>query len=427
MVSISRRHLLVVGGASAALVTAGSGPATAGVRRPAEPGPSSVIEWNQTLLRIVRTAGAQPATVHSTRSFAIMHAAMHDAVVSTTGDGGAYLFRVNPEPGADPQAAAVQAAHDVLVALYPGFAADLDRQLAADLAESTNPAARAAGRRIGALSATLMLAVRAGDGSATPPPALPAGTGPGRYRPTPPGFGPAVFTHWPAVAPFVLDRADRFRPPPYPALDSRTYAQALIEVGRVGRDTSPTRTADQSVQARFWAAPIWNYWNEIAQSSVAAHRTGLRRAARLFAELNLTFADAVIAFYDAKYHHLIWRPVTAIRLADTDGNPATTADPTWNPLASTPNDPAYPGAHSVVSQAGAAVLSRYFGAADRISVGSEALPGTVRQFRTYQSVADEAGLSRIPAGVHTRLDHEAGRRLGQDVAGFVQVRLTGAP
>src|SRR5262249_37415482 len=136
---------------------------------------------------------------------------------------------------------------------------------------------------------------------------------------------------------------------------------ATNEVQRLGRDSSTERTDDQTVQARFWAAPIWNYWNEITQTTVQARHASLITAARVFARLNLAFADAVIAFYDAKYHYRIWRPITAIRLADTDGNPATQADPNWSSLANTPADPTYPGAHSVIAQTGASVLRDEFG------------------------------------------------------------------
>jgi hypothetical protein len=228
-----------------------------------------------------------------------------------------------------------------------------------------------------------------------------------------------VFTHWPAVTPFVLGRADRFRPAPYPALGTVRYARATNEVKALGRDTSSTRDADQTVQARFWAAPIWNYWNEIAQSVVLDRHAPLATAAHVFARLNLAFADAVIAFYEAKYHYRIWRPITAIRLADQDTNPATRGDVSWNSLASTPADPAYPGAHSVIARAGATILADAFGPVHRLTVTSEALPGTQRQFTRFADAAEEAGLSRIPAGVHTRLDHESGRRLGADVARFV--------
>jgi hypothetical protein len=436
MTTISRRNLLLAGGGAAAflatsgaatLLSTGAWPPAASAHR--RPGPDAliIVEWNHTLLRIVRTAGAQPATIHPTRSFAIMHAAVYDAVVAATGDGRPYLFDVNAPRNASPLAAAAQAAHDILTALYPAMTADLDRQLAADLAGVANGAARTAGARTGMLTAKLILAARSGDGSAATPPALTPGTEPGQYRPTPPAFAPAVFTHWPAVVPFVLDRADQFRPANYPALTSDAYARAINEVKRLGQDTSTSRTVDQTTQARFWAAPIWNYWNEIAQSAVTAHHGDLVTAARLFADLNLAFADAVIAFYDAKYHYRIWRPVTAIRLADTDANPATTADPGWNPLANTPADPAYPGAHSVISQAGAGILTRFYGPTTRVTVTSEVLPGVTRAFTRFQDIANEAGTSRIYAGVHTRLDHDAGLRLGRDIARFTLADTTSSP
>jgi hypothetical protein len=424
---LTRRGLLIASGGAVAGAGLGLGLAPGLARADADddigraPGgaDTSVVEWNRTLLRIVRTPGAQPATVHATRSFAIMHAAIYDAVVSALGLGRPYVFRVAAAPGASAPAAAVQAARDALAALYPSMVDSLDAQLAADLAALPDNRARAAGVRIGAAVAKLVLGLRSGDGSAAVPPALAPGTAPGQYRPTPPGFGAPVFTHWPAVTPWVLERADQFRSRPYPALSSVDYASALKEVTSFGQDTSTARSADQTVQARFWAAPIWNYWNEIAQQAATAHRADLFTAARSFADLALTFADCVIAFYDSKYDFRIWRPVTAIRLADTDDNPATTADPTWNSLATTPNDPSYPGAHSVISQAGAIVLARHFGPRNRIGVTSEVLPGISRTFEEFQSIADEAGLSRIVAGVHTRLDHTAGQQTGTDVARFV--------
>lgn len=411
---LTRRTVLLTSGAAAAALAAGAVPATAGAATGA--GADVVLAWNRTLLRIVRTPGAQPATVHPTRAFAILHAAIHDAVVSTTGAGRPYLFTVVSEPAAAPVAAAAQAGHDVLTALYPAHTAEFDAQVAAELATVPRPA-RAAGVRAGQHTARLLLALRAADGSAATPPVLAPGTEPGRYRPTPPAFAPAAFTHWPAVTPFVLRNAAQFRPAPYPALTGPRYAAALGEVRLLGQDTSTARTADQTVQARFWAAPIWNYWNEIAQAA-AAH-AGLVVAARTFARLNLAFADAVIAFYEAKYHYRIWRPITAVRLAGTDGNPATTGDPAWTPLATTPADPAYPGAHSVVAEAAATVLRQEFGPGHGLSVTSEAVPGTTRHFRTFAGAAEEAGLSRVAAGVHTRLDHEAGQRLGRHVARFV--------
>jgi hypothetical protein len=264
-----------------------------------------------------------------------------------------------------------------------------------------------------------MLAVRAHDKSDVTPPPLPPATQPGQFRPTPPKFAAAAFTHWDAVTPFVLNNVARVRPAAPAALSSRAYAAALREVKSVGQDSSKTRSADQTTRAKFWAAPIWNYWNQIADDAVLTHHTDLVRSARLLADLDLSFADGAISFYDAKYHYDVWRPITAIREAATDGNPATVADLQWTPLAATPADPSYPGAHSVISAAGARVLSTFFGDHNEIKVVSEVLPGVTRHFHSYRAVAREAGLSRIFAGVHTRLDHEAGLRLGRRIADLV--------
>jgi len=382
-----------------------------------------VVDWNRELLQIVLTPGAQPTTVHPTRSFAILHAAIYDSVVSITKDGPSYLFSVPAPRGARVDAAAAEAGHDALVALYPNLnpklQAAVDQLLAGELAAIPDGTSKQQGINVGDEVAARLLAGRANDGSAATPPPFVAGTQPGDFRPVPPSFAAPVFTGWANVTPFVLESAKQFRPEPQAAVTSPAYATALNEVKGLGQNTSTTRTADETVIAKFWAGPIWNTWNEIADSAALAHRTNLETTARLFAVLNLTFADGVIAFYDAKYTYRIWRPVTAIRAGDTIGNPAITGDPTWTPLATTPADPSYPGAHSVISAAGATVLSSFFGKDDQIQLTSDVMKGTVRTFDSYEAVMTEAGLSRIFAGVHTRLDHESGLELGRDVAQFV--------
>jgi len=384
-----------------------------------------VIAWNKELLNIVKTPGAQPTSVHPTRSFAILHAAIYDAVVSITRDAPAYVFSVNAPRSARPDAAAATAGHDTLVALYPTMKAALDQQLASELAAVPDGAGKQQGIQVGQAVAARLIAIRANDGSAATPQPFVPGTQPGNYRPTPPNFPAPVFTNWGNVTPFVLNNAAQFRPDPPPALTDQAYAQALNEVKSLGQNTSTTRTPEQTVIAKFWAGPIWNTWNEIAENAALAHHTNLVTTARLFAALNLSFADSAIAFYDAKYHYQLWRPITAIRLADTDGNPATVGDPNWTPLAVTAADPSYPGAHSTISATGATVLSAFFGNQDQISVTSDVLPGAVRTFTNYNDVATEAGLSRIFAGQHTRIDHEAGLALGHDIAQFVLPHFSG--
>src|SRR6266516_2662515 len=366
-----------------------------------------VIAWNKELLKIVKTPGAQPATVHPTLSYAILHAAIYDAVVSITRDAPAYVFSVNAPRSARADAAAATAGHDTLTAL--------DQQLAGELATIPNGAGKQQGIQVGQAVAARLIAIRANDGSAATSQPFVPGNQPGNYQPTPPKFPAPVFTNWGNVTPFVLNNAAQFRPGPPPALTSQAYAQALNEVKSLGQNTSTTRTSDQTVIAKFWGAPIWNTWNEIAEKAALAHHTNLETTARLFAVLNLSFADSTISFYDAKYHYELWRPITAIRLANTDGNPATV----------TALDPSYPSAHGVISGDGAVVLSTFFGNHDQIQLTSDVLPGVVRTFASYNDVSTEAGLSRIYAGQHTRIDIEVGSQLGQNVAQFVLQRIGG--
>ena len=384
-----------------------------------------VIAWNKELLHIVQTPGAQPATVHPTRSYAILHAAIYDAVVSITRDAPAYVFSVNAPRSARADAAAAAAGHDTLAALYPKWQAALDQQLASELATIPNGEGKQQGIQVGQAVAARLISIRANDGSAATPQPFVPGNQPGNYRPTPPKFPAPVFTNWGNVTPFVLNNAAQFRPDPYPALTSQAYAQALNEVKSLGQNSSTTRTPDQTVIAKFWGGPIWNTWNEIAENAALAHHTNLETTARLFAALNVSFADSTIAFYDAKYHYQIWRPITAIRLANTVGNPATVGNPNWTPLAVTAADPSYPGAHSTISATGATVLTAFFENQDQISVTSDVLPGVVRTFASFNDVATEAGLSRIYAGQHTRIDHVAGLALGHAVAQFVLPHFSG--
>ena len=382
-------------------------------------GAAFVVAWNRELLHIVQIPGAQPPTVHQTRSYALLHAAIYDSVVSITRNGRPYLVSVDAPRGARPDAAAAAAGHATLASLYPALKPELDQLLADELALIPDGRARRQGIEVGDRVASLLLAARADDGSAALPSPFVAGSQPGDYRSTPPNFPSPVFTDWGNVTPFVLRSGAQFRPAPPPALTSAAYARALNEVKSLGQDSSTSRTADQTLIGRFWAPPIWNTWNAIAEEAALAHHTNLVRTAAMFAALNLSFADSAIAMYDAKYHYQLWRPITAVRLAATDGNPATTGDPTWTPLAVTAADPSYPGAHSTISAAGAAVLAAFFGNRDEIQVSSPALPGAVRTFRSYSDVATEAGLSRIYAGQHTRIDHVAGIHLGSNVARFV--------
>ena len=401
--------------------------ATGNASQPTQSSPDVdvVIQWNRTLLVIVRTPGAQPATVHPTRSFAIMHAAIYDAVNAIDRRHTPYLVRLSGVSRfASQDAAAASAAHEVLIALYPKFQAMLDDQLQQSLAANPDGLDKTDGITVGKNVADEILALRSNDGSnATPIPFVftnpPA---PGAYQSTPPNFPKQPqFTHWSQVTPFALERANQFRPGPPPSLTGDVYTDAFNEVKSLGIAGSTTATPDQALTGRFWNGAIQNYWNEIAQTAALAHDLTTAQNARLFALLNLSFADGVIAFYDAKYTYNFWRPVTAIREAAIAGNPETIPDPNWLPeVGNTTPDPSYPGAHAVISAAGALVLDSFFGKRHSdFNVTSEVLPGVERAFDNFEAANEEATLSRIFAGVHFRSDLTTGQALGGQIADFV--------
>jgi hypothetical protein len=385
-----------------------------------------VVQWNRTILTIVRTPGAQPATVHPTRSFAILHAAIYDAVNAIDQTHKPYLVHLpDISRHASPDAAADAAAHEVLSKLYPSFQTTLDSQFQELLAAIPDSQDKTDGIDIGQRVADAILAIRSNDGSnVTPPPFVPADQ-PGSYQLTPPNFKPAQFTHWSGVTPFAIEFAAQFRPGPPPALTSDRYEDDFNEIKSVGMLNSTTATADQKQIGLFWNGAIQNYWNEIAQTLAIDHQLTPAQNARLFALLDITLADTVIAFYDAKYTYRFWRPVTAIRGADTSTNPRTQPDPNWLPQSkNTAPDPSYPGAHASISNAAASILISFFDSNQfNQQVSSETLPGVLRSFETISDIADEATLSRVLAGQHFRFDEDAGRRLGVRLGDFVSDHL----
>ena len=393
------------------------GPATAPAAPGGPPG-DAVVTWNRELLKIVRTPGAQPATVHSTRNMALLQAAVHDAVISIDGSGRPLLARVHAPRRAARAAAVDAAAHDVLAALYPAMRPELDQLQTGELAKAPAGVRRAQGVHAGRAIARRALAARTGDGSLATPPAYTTDGEPGDYQPTPPAFAAPVFTHWSQVRPFVLRPADQLRPPAPPEPDSTEFQQAIAQVESVGSATSTTRSDDQTQAARFWSGAIQDYWNEIAQTVLVARHADLDTSARVLAALDTTLADATIAMYDAKYAYRVQRPITAIRAAG-DGD--------WTPLLNTPPDPSYPGAHSVLSAAAATVLSGALGDHTAFVVTSEVLPGVQRRFDTFGAAVREAGMSRVWAGVHTALDDAAGQMLGRAVGRYTNRTTLSAP
>jgi PAP2 superfamily len=381
--------------------------------------PDQVIRWNEEMQTLLAAPGAQPATIHPTRTLAITQIAVSDAINGIVGGGQPSLTDLHAPRSASPDAAAAAAARTALDSLLPTQRPAIEAFFEGSLAQIGSGEQVDRGIRFGDDVANAVLAARANDGAETTPVPFMPGTGPGEYQLTPPAFAPAGFTQVQHVTPFVIPSASEFRPPGPPALTSARYATDFSEVHSLGELNSTTRTADQTAIGRFWgAAPVWIVWNQIADQAGVGFGNTLTENARLFASLDTTLADGAIALYDAKYAYHRWRPVTAIT-AKEQGNPNTTADPAWLPLANTANDPSYPGAHAEFSQAAATVLRDFF-ATDAFSFSlTNATVAITRTFDSFSGAAEEASESRILAGQHFRYDETAGQELGGRVADFV--------
>ena len=375
-----------------------------------------VLEWNGIALHTAASAAFNPPL--EARNLAIVHAAMFDAANAFEHEFRAYAVRVCPPPGASQEAAVIAAAHHALVHLYPEQASTLDALAAESLARLPDGAARQSGTSVGVEVAGRLLSLRSSDGAADAiaAPYTPA-SGPGAWQPTPPALRPALEPGWGSVVPFLLHTPGQFRPGPPPSLGSRRYATDLHEIHDVGSVNSSTRTPQQTALARLWVATAPQVWNPVARQLLAAAGLGRARAARVLALLHLAMADAFIATWEAKYTYGQWRPITAIRAADTDGNPRTPADPGWTPLIVTPPFPDYPAGHSSCAGAAEAVLERLLGRNPgvTIEVSSVAAPGVVVRARNVQEVAEGVVNARVWGGVHWRTSSEEGRRLGQRV------------
>jgi membrane-associated phospholipid phosphatase len=222
------------------------------------------------------------------------------------------------------------------------------------------------------------------------------------------------------MTPWVIVAPSQFRPVGAPALSSARYAEDFNESKAFGSLSSPLRSADQTLYSQFWNASTGNYfWNHIALYLGAERHMTLLQNALVLAALNVAMADAGIACWDAKYHYIFWRPVTAIPLADTDGNLATTADPNWTPLLITPPFPEYPSGHSTVSAAAATALAHYFGKNSSFIVDSDVMLGVVRSFPNFAAALAEINNARVYGGIHFRTAVEDGQATGKAVARYV--------
>ena len=379
----------------------------------------AVIDWNIIALKTTAAAPFNPPV--ETRNLAIVHAAIFDAVNSITGEFESYSVEVSAPKGASADAAAVAAAHFALVQLYPAQQATLDDAYAASLARIPDGVAKTDGIAVGESAAAQLLALRANDGAdaAVTAPYTP-GAKPGDWIPTPPAFHPALDPGWGKIRPFLLREGSQFRPGPPPALTSSQYTRDFNEMKEIGSLTSSTRTQDQTNLAQFWVSTAPQNWNPAARQVAIARGLTLSQNARLFALLNLAGADAFIACWDVKYTYNQWRPVTAIRAADTDSNPDTAADPTWTPLLATPPFPDYIAGHTTYAGTAKEVLEHILGKNPGVvmKLTSATAPGVIETYTTFEDIADGVVDARVWGGIHWRTSSVRGERVGEEVGRY---------
>jgi hypothetical protein len=383
-----------------------------------------VLDWNAVALRAIRVSG-QAGFLHA-RTLACVHAAIFDAVNGIERRFTPIHVEAGAPRGASRRAAAVQAAYATLVALFPSqatdFAADLKTSLAriaADAAIENSQSIRR-GREWGKAVADAIIEWRNRDGLNPPDPPYLGSLARGTWRPTPLAMAPGAVPTLGRMVPFAIPTFSSFRSPGPPPLTSLEYAADVNEVKLVGELTAPltARTADQTESARFWAGAASSVWNRAAATAALRHHTPLSENARLFALLNIAAADAIIAAWDNKYFFELWRPITAIRLANTDGNSLTVEQADWTPLIVTPPYPEYDSGHQSISGASQAVLTAYFGP-QRMEGFSEGLAGVVRQWASFKAAADDAFMARIWAGIHFRFAMRDTRVRAEKIAAFV--------
>ena len=381
-------------------------------------GEDVVLQWNRVMMATLAVPGQQPATVFNARTTSMVHLAMFDAVNSIDGGYTKYLTEVPGTKNASAEAAAAQAAHDVLVALFPTrvaiFAAELELSL-----EGIDENRARQGRTIGAIAAANMIAARSSDGWSATPPVYVLPTTPGNWQPTPPANAAASFTHFGNVLPFGTTSSVQFTPNPPPAMTSAQYAADLNEAKSLGKSDSITRTADQTQIAQVWVVGPGVTWNNVARNAAIAKGNSLIENARLFALLQMTFHDSLQATFTSKYTYGLWRPIHAIRRADEDGNASTEADPTWNSLIVSPPYPTYAGNAAGHGMGQATILAQFFGRDDIPVTINFTSPVATRSYPGFVAIADEQARSRIYGGIHFTFDSSAGQSIGRNVANFI--------
>jgi len=346
---------------------------------------------------------------------AMVQGAVYDAVNAIDGGHEGYLLSSRvARPGDSKEAAAATAAYHVLLHLVPAQQPVLDPQLAASLAAIADGPSKRRGIAVGNAAAAAMIAARTDDGRFGPVRFTP-GSGPGAWRPVLPAFVNDPNAWLKDVTPFLVKSASQFGSRGPAPLTSHQYAREFAEVKSIGSSTSTTRTADETLAARYWAENPPATWSRIVRTLSSQQRVSLVDNARLFAELYLTAADAVITVWYDKARFSNWRPITAIREADTDGNPRTQADREWLPLIPTPPYPDHSSGHNGFSGSFVATLQQFFGT-DRLSWSDTNNAGLTRSFTRLSQAIDEIVEVRIWSGIHFRASDEQGRLIGEQVA-----------
>lgn len=399
------------------LVALGGASATSAKQQPAGPPDSYVAAWDATASKAFTAAGLTPPEGHTI--FAYVAIAVYDSVMAIEGGYEPFAVDVDAPDGASAQAAVAAAAHRVLAHYLPAQAATIiDPAYVTSLATIPDGQAKTDGVAVGESVAQLLIAQRSGDGFRAPvtytPPNPPI---PGVWIPTgPTPIGPYLGL----MRPFSLDSADQFRPGGPPALSSKKWAEEYNEVKEIGSSTSTTRTPEQTLAARFWAEPPVQQARGSLRKLVLDRQLDISDAARFMAMVSVTYADALIACFEAKYHYAFWRPITAIRAGHTDGNEATGGDPTWSTLlAGTPNHPEYPSAHSCITPAGGLVIARFLGTPE-IDFTVPSLTGLGdRYYARANDLEYDVGNARIWGGIHFRSAIVDGVEIGKKTAHHV--------
>ncbi len=380
-------------------------------------GDAVVREWNEIAFTTIPPQPPFPAN----RFMATVQVAVFEAVNAITGKYEPYLGTISAPPGASPEAAAVMAAHGVLVAFFPAQSGNLDVRRDASLALISNGQAKADGIVVGMAAAAAMIADRTNDGSAPPLFYLPANSNPYEwqvYAGCPAGGG--VFKHWPNVRPFAIESASQFRANPPPMLRTGLYAQDYNEVQAVGDVNSPNRPQDRTDVARLYAAANPpSLWNNTLLQIVSTRNDEITDTARTMALMNMAVNDAAISVFETKYFYRTWRPITAIPRGDEDGNRLTTPG-VFTPLIATPCFPGYPSAHGSLSSAAIKVLERAYGKfGHSITVQHPTVLGVVLHYSELGAMIADISDARVYGGIHFRYDQDAGERQGDAVGQFV--------